>query len=117
VSVTVWWSVTFFFASAGASAAYLTVSEIFPLEIRASAISFFYAIGTALGGILGPLLFAAYVESGDTGQVFIGYIIAAVAMAFGGVMGILIGVKAEKESLEDVAEPLSAQDGDGRRGS
>jgi MFS family permease len=114
VTITVWWSVTFFFASAGASAAYLTVSEIFPLEIRASAISFFYAIGTAAGGVVGPLLFAAYVESGDTGQVFVGYIIAAAAMAFGGLMEVLIGVRAEKESLEDVAEPLSAEDGDRR---
>jgi MFS family permease len=111
VSVTVWWSITFFFASAGASSAYLTVSEIFPLEIRANAISFFYAFGSALGGVMGPLLFAAYVESGDPAQVFIGYIIAAVAMAIGGVMEIFLGVEAEKESLEDVATPLSAEDG------
>ena len=67
----------FFFASAGASAAYLTVSEIFPMETRAMAIAFFYAVGTAIGGITGPLLFGALVQSSDRGQIFIGYLVGA----------------------------------------
>ena len=71
------WSVIFFFASAGASSAYLTVSEIFPMETRALAIAFFYAVGTAIGGITGPLLFGKLVESGKESHVFWGYILGA----------------------------------------
>jgi MFS family permease len=105
---------TFFFASAGASSAYLTVSEIFPMEIRALAIAFFYAIGTAIGGITGPLVFEKLGESGDVGKVMIAYLIGAAVMAVGGIAEIILGVRAEQRSLEDIAEPLTAQEaGDG----
>ena len=102
-------SATFFFASAGASSAYLTVSEIFPMEVRALAIAFFYAIGTAIGGITGPLVFERLGESGDVGQVMIAYLIGAAVMAFGGIVELVLGLRAEQKSLEDIAEPLSAQ--------
>jgi MFS family permease len=102
--------VTFFFASAGASSAYLTVSEIFPMEVRALAIAFFYAIGTAIGGITGPLVFQKLAESGDPGQVAIGYLVGAAVMAFGGIAEIFLGVRAEGKSLEDIAKPLTARD-------
>ncbi len=108
--------VTFFFASAGASSAYLTVSEIFPMEVRALAIAFFYAIGTAVGGIAGPLVFQKLGESGDPGQVALGYLIGAAVMAFGGIVEIFLGVKAEGESLEDIAKPLTAQDAEEGKG-
>ncbi|HEX2129806.1 MAG TPA: MFS transporter [Solirubrobacterales bacterium] len=101
---------TFFFASAGASSAYLTVSEIFPMEIRALAIAFFYAIGTAIGGITGPLVFEKLGESGDVGQVMIAYLIGAAVMAFGGIVELILGVRAEQKQLEDIAEPLTAQE-------
>ena len=99
---------TFFFASAGASAAYLTVSEIFPMETRALAIAFFFAIGTALGGITGPLVFGKFIASGDETQVAIGFFIGAALMAVGGITEIFFGVKAEGQKLEDIAEPLTA---------
>jgi len=99
---------TFFFASAGASAAYLTVSEIFPMETRALAIAFFFAVGTALGGITGPLLFGRFIASGDETQVAIGFFIGAALMALGGITEIFFGVKAEGQKLEDIAEPLTA---------
>jgi len=101
---------TFFFASAGASSAYLTVSEIFPMEVRALAIAFFYAIGTAIGGITGPLVFERLAESGDPGRVAIGYIIGAAVMAIGGIAEIFLGVRAEGQQLEDIAKPLTVQD-------
>ena len=101
---------TFFFASAGASSAYLTVSEIFPMEVRALAIAFFYAIGTAVGGIAGPLLFEKLAATGDPSQVALGYLIGAVVMAIGGLVELFLGVRAEKASLEDIATPLSAED-------
>jgi len=100
---------TFFFASAGASAAYLTVSEIFPMETRALAIAFFYAIGTAVGGIAGPLLFANLINSGSRSEVAIAFFIGAGVMALGGLAELLFGVKAEQQQLEDVAKPLSAE--------
>ncbi|SFK18989.1 MFS transporter [Amycolatopsis sacchari] len=100
---------TFFLASAGASAAYLTVSEIFPMETRALAIAFFYAIGTGVGGIIGPLLFGSLVEANDRGLAALGFGVAAVVMAIGGVAELLFGVKAENASLEDIAQPLTAQ--------
>jgi MFS family permease len=112
VSITAWWSAAFFFASAGASAAYLTVSEIFPLEIRAVAIAFFYAIGSAIGGIAGPIIFAAEVGSKDPSQVLVGYLIAAALMIGGGAMELFLGVAAEQETLEDVSEPLGAKEAD-----
>jgi MFS family permease len=101
---------TFFFASSGASAAYLTVSEIFPMETRAMAIAFFYAIGTAVGGITGPLLFGHLIESGVVAYAAIGFYIGAVVMALGGVAELVLGVPAEQQSLEDIAAPLSAQE-------
>jgi MFS family permease len=101
---------TFFFASAGASSAYLTVSEIFPMEIRALAIAFFYAVGTAIGGITGPLVFQKLGESGDVGQVMIAYFIGAAVMAFGGIVEIFLGVRAEQQPLENIAKPISAQE-------
>jgi MFS family permease len=101
---------TFFLASAGASAAYLTVSEIFPMETRALAIAFFYAIGTGLGGIVGPLLFGEFIDSGDRGLVALGFGIAAVVMALGGVAELLFGIRAEQTPLEDIAKPLTAEE-------
>jgi MFS family permease len=86
------WSVIFFFASAGASAAYLTVSEIFPMETRALAIAFFYAVGTAAGGITGPLLFGKLVESEEAGQVFWGYMLGAALMIAAGVVQAVLGI-------------------------
>jgi MFS family permease len=103
---------TFFLASAGASAAYLTVSEVFPMETRALAIAFFYAVGTGLGGIVGPLLFGAVVASNDRAQVATVFLIAAAVMALGGIAELLLGVRAERASLEDIAKPLTAEDAD-----
>jgi MFS family permease len=105
---TVAWCVIFFFASAGASAAYLTVSEIFPMETRAMAIAFFYATGTIVGGFGGPLLFGALIQSGDPGQIFIGYLVGAAVMIIGGVIQATMGVEAAGRDLEDIAPPLSA---------
>lgn len=104
--------VCFFLASSGASAAYLTVSEIFPMETRALAIAFFYALGTAVGGITGPLLFGQLVDSGVRGLVAISFGIAAAVMAVGGLVENLLGVEAAGESLEDLAEPLTTADDD-----
>jgi MFS family permease len=112
-TLTAAWSVIFFFASAAASAGYLTVSEIFPLEIRANAISFFFAIGTGIGGIIGPALFGKLLESGEQVDVSIGYWIGAVAMLIAAVMEIFLGPDAEQKSLEEVAEPLSAKRSEG----
>jgi MFS family permease len=103
------WCVIFFFASAGASSAYLTVSEIFPMETRALAIAFFYAVGTAAGGITGPLLFGKLVESKDAGEVFWGYILGAALMIAAGIVQAAIGVEAAQKDLEEVAKPLSAE--------
>ncbi len=105
--------VTFFLASAGASAAYLTVSEIFPMETRALAIAFFYAVGTATGGIAGPLLFGHLIASGSRSQVAIAFYIGSAVMAIGGIAEIFLGVRAEQQSLEDVATPITAEDGGG----
>ena len=105
--------ITFFLASSGASAAYLTVSEIFPMETRALAIAFFYALGTAAGGIAGPLLFGSLIETGERIPVAIGFLIAAAVMSLGGVAELVFGVRAEGQELEDLATPLTAQEGDG----
>ncbi len=101
---------TFFFASAAASAGYLTISETFPIEIRAMAIAFFFAISTGIGGAVGPLLFGKLIESGDRDQLFIGYLVAAALMAIAAIVELWLGVDAEQETLEDVAEPLSAEE-------
>lgn len=107
-------SLVFFFASAGASSAYLTASEIFPMETRALCIAFFYAIGTAVGGITGPLLFGTLIgnaaESGDITGIAPGYFIGAALMIIGGIVAAFLGVDAENKSLEDIAEPLTATD-------
>jgi MFS family permease len=104
---------TFFLASAGASSAYLTVSEIFPMETRALAIAFFYAIGTAIGGVTGPFIFGKMIETGKESQAAIAFLIGAAVMALGGVVELFFGVKAEKAELEDIATPLTAQDTEG----
>jgi MFS family permease len=104
---TIAWMVIFFFASAAASSAYLTVAETFPLEIRALAIAVFYAFGTGLGGIVGPTLFGQLIESGDRMNVFIGYLIGAGLMIMAAVVQAFWGVAAERKSLEHVARPLS----------
>jgi MFS family permease len=98
----------FFFASSGASAAYLTVSEIFPMESRALSIAFFYAVGTGLGGIVGPLLFGELINTGELEKVALGFLLGAVVMAVGGIAEIFFGVNAEGKTLESIAEPLSA---------
>ena len=107
---------TFFFASAGASSAYLTVSEIFPMEIRALAIAFFYAIGTAIGGITGPLVFEKLGESGDVSQVMIAYLIGAAVMAVGGIAELFLGVRAEQKPLENIAKPITAREAEEEAG-
>ena len=106
----------FFLASAGASSAYLTVSEIFPMETRALSIAFFYATGTAVGGIAGPLLFGHLIASGSQDQVATGFFIGAVVMAIGGIAELLFGVKAEQKQLEDIATPLTAEGGESTEG-
>ena len=107
-TLTISWSVVFFFASAGVSAAYLTVSEIFPMETRALAIAVFYAIGTGLGGIIGPQLFGRIIPNGNASDVFLALAIGAVLMIVGGVVEIFFGVKAERRGLETIAKPLTA---------
>ncbi len=106
--LTLCWSGIFFFASAAASAAYLTVSESFPIEARALAIAFFYAVGTALGGAVAPWLFGALIGSGDRGAVFNGYLFGAALMIAAALTELAIGIKAEGQPLESVARPLSA---------
>jgi MFS family permease len=101
---------TFFLASAGASSAYLTVSEIFPMETRALAIAFFYAIGTAVGGITGPYLFGKMIETGEVSQAAIAFFAGAAVMAIGGLVEIAFGVKAEQQDLESIAKPLTAEE-------
>lgn len=107
---TVAWAVIFFFASAAASAGYLTVSEIFPLEIRALAIAFFYALGTAIGGIVAPWFFGTLIGSGSATNVFYGYAIAAALMLGAAIVEAVYGVKAERARLEALAEPLSSEE-------
>ena len=104
--------IIFFFASAGASSAYLTVSEIFPMETRAMAIAFFYAIGTAVGGISGPLLFGVLIASGKRADLAIGYLIGAALMIAAGLVEVWLGVDAEQKPLEEIATPLTAEDAD-----
>jgi MFS family permease len=105
---TIAWSVIFFFASASASAAYLTVSEVFPLETRAMAIAFFYAIGTGAGGLFAPWLFGILISTGSKEILSLGYYAGALLMLIAAFCEIVIGVKAERKSLEEVALPLSA---------
>jgi MFS family permease len=102
------WVALFFFASAAASAAYLTVSEVFPMEIRAMAIALFYAVGTALGGITGPVVFGQLIGTGDRSALFVGYLAAAGLMIVAALVELALGVKAERRSLESIAAPLTA---------
>ena len=97
-TLTVAWMVIFFFASSAASAAYLTVSETFPLEIRALAIAFFYAVGTGIGGVAGPLLFGALIETGSRASVFAGYLFGAALMLGAAVVAALWSVAAERRA-------------------
>ena len=106
--LTLCWTGIFFFASAAASSAYLTVSESFPIEARALAIAFFYAVGTALGGVVSPWLFGTLVGSGERGAVFYGYLLGAGLMVIAALTEIAIGIKAERQPLESVARPISA---------
>lgn len=107
---TLCWMVIFFFASAAASSAYLTVSETFPLELRALAIALFYAFGTGVGGIAGPWLFGALIDTGSRASVFGGYLLGAVLMILGGLVAWRWGVAAERKPLETVARPLTFVD-------
>ncbi len=109
-TLTAAWMVVFFFASAAASSAYLTVSETFPLEIRALAIAFFYAIGTGAGGVGGPILFGVLISTGSRGNVAIGYAIGAVLMLLAAAVEARFGVAAERRPLEAVSRPLSLVD-------
>jgi MFS family permease len=109
---TVLWCVVFFFASAGASSGYLTVSEIFPIEFRAQVIAFFFAIAQLFGGVVAPALFGYLIEASnggtDPGPLFVGYLIGAALMAIGGLVAVFFAVDAERKSLEDIATPLTA---------
>ncbi|MGI4950933.1 MAG: MFS transporter [Janthinobacterium lividum] len=104
---TIAWTVIFFFASAAASSAYLTVGETFPLEVRAVAISVFYAIGTGVGGIAGPALFGYLIQGGQRSDVLWGYLLGGALMVGAAVVELVLGVEAAGRSLEDVAPPLS----------
>ncbi|HEV7527713.1 MAG TPA: MFS transporter [Solirubrobacteraceae bacterium] len=108
ISFTACICVVFFFASAGASAAYLTVSEIFPMETRALCIAVFYAVGTGIGGVIGPQVFSRLINTGSYVQVFYALGLGGVMMIIGGLVEIVFGIKAERRSLESIARPLTA---------
>jgi MFS family permease len=105
---TIAWMVIFFFASAAASSAYLTVSETFPLEVRALAIAFFYAVGTGVGGVAGPWLFGALIDTGSRWSVFGGYLLGSVLMLAAALVAARFAVAAERKPLESVSRPLAA---------
>lgn len=106
---TLLWCTVFFLASAGASSAYLTVSEIFPLELRSQAISFFFAISQLIGGVAAPTIFAGLIGNGsNAGPLTTGYYFGAGVMFAGGVIAWFFGINAERKSLEDIAPPLTA---------
>jgi MFS family permease len=108
ITQTLCWTVIFFIASCAASSAYLTVSEVFPLEIRAMAISIFYAAGTLAGGVGAPALFGMLIQSGSRTHVFYGYLVGAALMLVGAATEWKLGVKAEGQSLEDISAPLAS---------
>ncbi|SEN04941.1 Sugar transporter [Nonomuraea pusilla] len=108
VTLTACWSAVLFVASAGASSAYLTVSEIFPMETRALAIAFFFAIGTAVGGIAGPLVFSGLVQTGVAADTALAFTIGGVVMICAGLVELFLGVKAERKGLEAIAAPLTS---------
>jgi len=105
---TIAWMVIFFFASPAASAAYLTVSETFPLEVRALAIALFYAVGTAIGGVAGPVLFGALIDTGSRASVFAGYLLGAMLMLAASAVAWRYCIAAERRSLESIARPLAS---------
>jgi MFS family permease len=107
---TIAWMLIFFFASAAASSAYLTVSETFPLEVRALAIAFFYALGTGIGGVAGPWVFGALIDTGSRWSLYGGYLIGSVLMLAAAVIAARYGVAAERKPLESVSRPLAAAD-------
>ncbi|MDE2462677.1 MAG: MFS transporter [Alphaproteobacteria bacterium] len=107
VTQTIAWSVIFFFASAGASAAYLTVGESFPLEMRAFAIALFYAFGTAIGGIAGPALFGVLIADGARSDILNGYLLGGVLMLLAALVELRLGIAAERRPLEEISAPLS----------
>jgi MFS family permease len=106
-SQTIAWMVIFFFASPAASSAYLTVSETFPLEVRALAIAMFYAVGTGVGGVAGPALLGALIDTGSRGSVFLGYLFGSFLMIAAAAIAWRYAVAAERRSLESVARPLA----------
>ncbi len=108
IAQAIWFTLIFFVASSAASSAYLTVSEIFPLEIRAFAISIFYAIGTLAGGVGAPTLYAHLIASNDRGQLFWGYLLGAILMLIGAATEAVLGINAERQSLESISKPLQA---------
>ena len=105
---TIAWMAIFFFASTAASSAYLTVSENFPLEVRALAIALFYAVGTGVGGVAGPAIFGLLIDSGSRWTVYAGYLFGSILMVAAGFIGWRYGVSAERKSLESIARPLAA---------
>jgi MFS family permease len=110
IELTGCWSVVFFFASAAASAAYLTIGESFPLETRAMVIGLFNAFGNGVGGIAGPVVFGALIQSGARANLLAGYLFGGALMVVAAVVELAIGVAAERRSLEEIAPPLSAAD-------
>lgn len=114
VEQTACWTAIFFFASAAASSAYLTVGEVFPLEVRAIAIALFYAFGTGLGGVCGPAVFGVLIQSGSREAIFYGYVLGGVLMVLAGCVQAVLGIETRRCSLEEVAPPL-CQASPGRR--
>ncbi|HET7098348.1 MAG TPA: MFS transporter [Casimicrobiaceae bacterium] len=112
ITQTVAWSVVFFFASAAASSAYLTVGENFPLEVRAATIAWFYAVGTGLGGIVGPIVFGQLIATGGRADVFAGYALGGCLMLAAAAVARVLAVDAERRSLESVAAPLALLESD-----
>lgn len=114
ITLTALGALVFFIASAGASSAYLTASEVFPMETRALCIAFFYAIGTAAGGISGPLIFGHLLDQasadGAVSGIAPGYLLGGALMIGGGLVAAFLGVRAEGRSLEDIARPMTAED-------
>jgi MFS family permease len=105
---TILWCVIFFFASAAASSAYLTVSEVFPLELRAQAIAFFFSVWQLVGGVVAPWVFGTLIGTGDRGLLFVGYLVGAGLMVLAAVVQLVFGIEAARRSLEEIARPLSA---------
>ena len=108
-SQAIWFTIIFFIASSAASSAYLTVSEVFPLEIRAFAISIFYAAGTLVGGVAAPSLFARLIASGSKTELMFGYLVGAALMMIGAGVEVAYGVNAERQSLESISKPLQSR--------